>query len=134
MSCEFSNTQNSRRYRRASGLATLLYVGTVIGAATAIRNLDLPQWAIIALSLAPLAPALMALRAYLVFYRSMDEFQRRVQSEALIIATAFILLASFSYGFLEAWAGFPHLPLFWVVPAFCVAWGVATSFVRRRYK
>jgi hypothetical protein len=135
MTCEeFSSKAAARRYRRDVAITGALYVALVFGAALAIRYYDLPQWVVIVLSLAPVAPALMILRAYVVFTRSMDEFQRRVQSEALIIASGVIVFASFAYGFLEEWADFPHVPLLWVFPAFCAVWGLATLYVRRRYK
>jgi len=134
MTCEFSDKAAARRYRRDVAISGALYIALIFGAALAIRNLELPRWAVIVLSLAPVAPALMIMRAYLVFTRSMDEFQRRVQSEALIVASGVIVFASFAYGFLEEWADFPHVPLLWVFPAFCAAWGVATVLIRRRYK
>ncbi|HYD89012.1 MAG TPA: hypothetical protein VEA80_16165 [Vitreimonas sp.] len=134
MTCEFSNKDAAKRYRRDIAISGAIYVALVFSAALAIREVELPQWAVIVLSLAPVAPALLMLRAYIVFTRSMDEFQRRLQSEALIIASAFVVFGSFAYGFLEEWADFPHVPLLWVFPAFSAVWGVATIFVRRRYK
>jgi len=134
MTCEFSNKDAAKRYRRDVAITGAIYVALVFGAALAIRQVELPQWAVIALSLAPVAPALLMLRAYIVFTRSMDEFQRRVQTEALIIASAFIVFGTFAYGFLEEWADFPHVPLIWVFPAYCAVWGLATLFVRRRYQ
>lgn len=134
MTCEFSGKEAARRYRRDIGVAGLLYVACVFGGALAIRNLDLPQWAVIVLSLIPVAPALLMLRAYIEFTRAMDEFQRRMQSEALIVATAIILFSSFAYGFLEEWADFPHVPLIWVFPAFGFVFGIAHLIIARRYK
>jgi hypothetical protein len=134
MTCELSDKEAARRYRRDFGVAGALYVAVVIGAALAIRNLDLPQWLVIVLSLLPMAPALMMLRAYLVFTRAMDEFQRRLQSEALIVASAITVFGSFAYGFLEEWADFPHVPLIWVFPAFSFVFGVAHIFISKRYK
>lgn len=134
MTCEFSGKESARRYRRDMAIAAVLYAATVFGAAYALRYLDLPQWAAIPLSLVPIAPALLMLRAYLVFHNSMDEFQRRVQSEALIIASAVTVFSSFAYGFLEEWADFPHIPLIWVLPAFCAVFGVAAFLVKGRYK
>jgi hypothetical protein len=134
MTCEFSAKSAARRYRRDVGVAGILYVALVFGAALAIRNFELPQWAVVALALLPVAPALMMLRAYLVFVRAMDEFQRRLQTEALAISAAITLFASFAYGFLEEWAEFPHVPLIWVFPAFAFVFGVTHMFVRARYK
>lgn len=136
MTCETEGASKvaAQRYRRAVGVAGALYLVCIFGGALAIRNAELPQWAVIVLSLLPVAPALMMLRAYIDFTRAMDEFQQRIQSEALLIASGVVVFGSFAYGFLEEWAGFPHLPLIWVFPAFCGVWGLATVFVRRRYK
>ena len=134
MTGEFSGKPAAKRYRRDMAVAAVLYVALVMGAALLIRNWELPQWSVIVLSLLPTAPALMMLRAYLVFTRAMDEFQRRVQSEALIVATAVTVFGSFAYGFLEEWADFPHVPLIWVFPVFAFIFGVAHAIIWRRYK
>ena len=134
MTCEFSSKPAARRYRRDIGVALVFYVALVMGAALAIRHLAPPQWLVIVLALAPVAPALMMLRAYLVFVRSSDEFQRRLQSEAVAIAAAITLFASFAYGFLEEWADFPHVPMIWVFPVFSFVFGVAHLVIWRRYK
>jgi hypothetical protein len=129
-----SGRQARRRYTRDMAISAVLYVGLVFAAAFAIRNLALPQWALIVLSLLPVAPALLMLSAYLIYTRAMDEFQRRLQSEALIVATGIILFASFAYGFLEEWADFPHVPLIWVFPAFSFVFGFTHIVIRARYK
>jgi hypothetical protein len=134
MTCEFSGKEAAKRYRRDLGAAGLVYVGLVFGGAFAIRNFDLPQWAVIVLSLLPTAPALMMLRAYLTFLRAMDEFQRRLQGEALAVAAGVTMFGSFAYGFLEEWADFPHLPLIWVFPVFAFVFGIAHLVIRRRYQ
>jgi hypothetical protein len=129
-----SGKQARRRYTRDMAISGVIYVAFVFAAAFAIRNLVLPQWALIVLSLLPVAPALLMLRAYLVYTRAMDEFQRRLQSEALIVATGIVLFGSFAYGFLEEWASFPHVPLIWVFPVFSFVFGIAHIVIRRRYK
>jgi len=134
MTCEFSAKPAARRYRRDFAIAMALYVALVIGAALIIRNFEAPQWLRIVLGLLPLAPALMMLRAYLVFLHAMDEFQRRLQTDALLIATGIIVFGTFAYGFLEEWAGLPHVPLIWVFPIFSFAFGVAHTIIRLRYK
>lgn len=123
-----------RRYARDMAVSAAFYVACVFAAAFAIRNLAPPQWALIVLSLLPVAPALFGLRAYLVYTRSLDEFQRGLQNEALIVATGIILFGSFTYGFLEEWANFPHVPLIWVFPTFSFVFGIAHILIRRRYK
>ena len=109
-------------------------MGLVIAGALTLRASDPPQWAAILIALAPVAPALLMLRAYLALSRAMDEFQRRLQSEAMAVAIAITVFSTFAYGFLEEWADFPHVPLIWVFPVFCVLYGVAHAVIRRRYK
>lgn len=124
----------SQRYTRGMVFASVLYTAFVVVGAYAIRHVGMPQWAVICVALAPLLPAMLMLRAYMVFAAAVDEFQRRVQSEAITIAAGVVGFGSFAYGFLEEWAGFPHLPLIWVLPALIGVWGIAQIFVRRRYQ
>lgn len=124
----------ARRYARDMLIAALLYSAVVFAGAYAIRYLDMPQWAVILAALAPLAPALLMLRAYATFLNGIDEFQRRLQTDAMMISAAVVGFGSFAYGFLEEWAGFPHLPLIWVLPALIGIWGLAACVVRLRYK
>jgi len=99
-----------QRYAREMIVAGLLYTVIVIAGAYATR-LDVPHWVIVIAAIAPMLPALMMLRAYITFVNGIDEFQRRIQSEAVMIAAGVTAFGIFSYGFLEEWAGFPHLPL-----------------------
>lgn len=136
MSCEVPESAKhaGRRYTRGMLLAGALYIGFVALGVTVIRQMSPPQWLIIVLALLPALPALLMLRTYLTFFRALDEFQRRIQAEAALITLAVVTLAAFSYGFLEEWAGFPHVPLIWVIPAVIITWGVSAFFVRARYK
>lgn len=123
----------AQRYAREMIVAGLLYSVVVFAGAYATR-LDVPHWVIIVAAILPILPALMMLRAYITFVNGIDEFQRRIQSEAVMIAAGVTAFGTFSYGFLEEWAGFPHLPLIWVLPILIGSWGVALCFVRLRYK
>lgn len=129
-----ASKEAKRQYLRGMSVAAILYVGAVFAGALAIRHLDLPQWAIVVLALAPTAPALLMLRAYLTYVAALDEFQRRMQVQAVIVATALVVFGSFAYGFLEEWADFPHLPLLWVFPIFSMTFGIAHLVIRRRYQ
>lgn len=125
---------NARRYTGNMIVAALLYTVFVFAGAYATRIEGLPHWALIAAALAPLLPALLMLRAYVIFLNGIDEFQRRIQTESMLFAAAVIGFGTFAYGFLEEWAGFPHLPLLWVLPGLIGVWGLAVCFLRLRYK
>jgi protein-S-isoprenylcysteine O-methyltransferase Ste14 len=138
MTCEPAETarqkQATRRYMRDMAVAGALYVGFVFTAAFVVRNLDPPQWANIVLALVPLAPALLMLRAYLVHLNSMDEFQRRMQTDALLVSTGIFVFGSFAYGFLEEWAGLPHLGTLWIFPIFTLVFSAVHIVIRLRNK
>ena len=136
MSNETSETAKrvGRRYTRDMIIASALYSAFVIGGAIAIDDYEPPRWAVIALALAPLLPALLMLRAYVIFLNGIDEFQRRIQTDAILASAAIVGFGSFAYGFLEEWANFPHLPLIWVFPALIGIWGLAACVIRLRYK
>jgi hypothetical protein len=122
----------TRLFRDMLG-AGAVYLVAVLGASLAIKAFAPPQWIAALLAAAPIAPALLMLGAQLRYMRTLDEFQRRVQSEAVLIAAAIIAFATLAYGQLEDMAGFPDISMMWVFPALCVAWSAATLFVRRRY-
>ncbi|MBY0565805.1 MAG: hypothetical protein K2P70_00715 [Hyphomonadaceae bacterium] len=125
---------NGRRYMGNMAVASVLYTAAVFGGAFAIRGDNTPQWVAIGAALLPLLPALLMLRAYLIFLNGLDEFQRRIQTDAMLVSAAVVGFGSFAYGFLEEWANFPHLPLIWVFPALIGIWGLAACIIRLRYK
>jgi hypothetical protein len=129
-----SQKRLAKNYTRDMLVAGAIYSAFVIGGALAIDSNTLPRWAVICIALAPLLPALLMLRAYAVFLNGIDEFQRRIQTEAILASAAIVGFGSFAYGFLEEWAGFPHLPLIWVFPALIGFWGIAACIIRLRYK
>lgn len=126
----------AKQYAREFTLASLAYAGVLVVCVYVVRRLDPPQWMAVVLALAPVAPVLLMLRAYLRFLNKLDEFQRRVQQESMLAAAGIVGFASFTYGFLESFAGFPVFEgaLLWVLPAMIWVWGVAQVFVRRRYQ
>ena len=126
----------SLAYMRDMAICAVVYVGVVFGAVTLIRHMpfSLPQWLVVIVALTPLIPALMMVRTYMTYLRSMDELGRRIQTEAWLISAAIVGLGTFTYSFLEEWAHFPRLDLVWIFPALIFFWGAATFFVRRRYK
>ena len=123
-----------RRYARDIAVSMGAYLILVIGAALLMRFVETPQWLRVMLSLAPVAPALMMLRAYLTHLAALDEFQRRLQTDALLIAAGVTVFGSFAYGFLEEWAGLPHVSMLWIFPIFSFVFGIAHVIIRSRYK
>ncbi|MEZ5961913.1 MAG: hypothetical protein R3C30_16045 [Hyphomonadaceae bacterium] len=138
MTCEIEGATKrvARQYFRDMLVACLAYAGVLIVSVFIVRRMDPPQWVAICLALASAAPALLMLRAFLRRLRGLDEFQRRVELESLAVAAAVVGFVTFTYGFLQSFAGLPQIDdaLLWVFPALCFAWGLARLFVGRRYQ
>ncbi|MEX3630073.1 MAG: hypothetical protein VB138_11965 [Burkholderia sp.] len=83
--------------------------------------------------LVSLLPILPGLGIYWAIVRRLDELQRRIELESLLIAFGGTALLTFSYGFLEN-VGFPSLSLFVVWPVMGVLWVLSSVCVSRRYR
>ncbi|XBQ16415.1 MAG: hypothetical protein ABL308_00715 [Oceanicaulis sp.] len=127
-------TPAGKRYALTFSLAMIAYGVMVVGAPLLDDAMDLPDPARLVLALAPVVPALFGMREFLVYHRSMDEVQARIQSEAILIAAGVVAFASFGWGFVELWMDAPRIPILWVLPALAAVWGIATPFVARRYR
>ena len=113
-----------------SGLYFILTFASV-GAMSALH----PSGALaIVLALVPAFAAIGIVRAYLLGVRELDEFQRRLQYEAILIGAAATAFASVAYGFLEFWAGFPRLPAFCAVLVMVGSFALATVFLNLRHR
>ena len=127
-------TAGVKRTFRSVAIYTGLYLILTFGSAWLMRALH-PSGAIaIALALIPAVAAIGIVRPYLLGLREMDEFQRRLQYEAILIAAAATAFASVAYGFLEFWAGFPRLPAFCAVLVMAGAFALATVFLNWRHR
>lgn len=122
-----------KKYLRDFGLAMALYTITVLGLIPFGNDPAHPAYVRILIALSPMVPALLALRAVLVFHRASDELYQKINGEAVIIAFLVTGLLTFAYGFLEN-VGFPRLPIILILPISIAVWGLATPFVIRRYR
>jgi hypothetical protein len=124
-----------KQYRRDFLIATVLYTVVLFASVSVLQRMELPKWAVVLVALAPVAPVALMLRAYLTVLGKMDELQRRIQSEAILIAAGVVGFGSFAYGFLEGANVLPSIPgaLLWILPAMIAVWGVALPYVSRRY-
>lgn len=111
------NKAATKRYLVHFFGALLVYAGTTFASVWAINGLDVTGWRAAALSLMPMVPALYALHAFVVRFRALDEFLRRVGSEALLWGTGIVGFLSFGYGFLEGSINAPQISMIWVLPA-----------------
>ncbi len=122
----------ARSYTREFGLAMVGYVIGILVSRALLGQVD-PRLAPL-VAVIPVVPAMFGLLAYLRFMRRMDELGRRIQLEALAFSFGGIGFATFTYGFLEENAGFPHLSYIWVFPAMIAMWGIGGAIATYRYR
>ena len=84
------------------------------------------------IAVAPILPTALIVFVILKHVRTMDELQRRIQTEAFVASALFVAVAAFTLGFLED-AGVPRPSLIWVLPAMIGGWGLAAAVIRKRY-
>jgi hypothetical protein len=123
-----------KRYLVQFSTAMAGYMVLLFGSVYVLEAQEFPAGVRAALALLPVLPALYAFYAVIVFYRALDEFQRRVISEAMIGAALFTGFASFSYGFLEGSLDLPVIPMIWVFPAMIGLYGVFACLLKWYYK
>ena len=63
-----------------------------------------------------------------------DEFQRSIFQQSLLWSIGLVLAVTSIWGLLEMIASVPHLPIFYVFPAFCVFFGICSPLLKRRYR
>jgi hypothetical protein len=90
-------------------------------------------WLRVLVALLPVIPAVYGLAVIIGVVRGMDEFQQRIQLEAVAFSLIATALLTFTYGFLEN-AGFPPLSVIWVLPLIVALWGVGQLIAGRRYQ
>lgn len=99
----------------------------------ALAHVNGPEGLRIAITLAPMIPALVVAAVILRTLSRIDEFQRKLQLDAFAMAFAGTALITFSYGFLEN-VGFAKLSMFVVWPLMASLWicGLIIGHLRHR--
>ena len=139
---------NEARYRRGRGAAARSSAGrsylVEFGGAMLAYVIVLPisialvqahphaAWRV-PVALTPVIPAAVALWAFVCQVRRMDELQRHIQFDALVMSCGATALLTFSYGFLEN-VGFPPLSLIWILPLMVALWGLSVAVTSYRYR
>jgi uncharacterized membrane protein HdeD (DUF308 family) len=125
---------NQRRYLREFFPAMLGYLVMVFAFKPLLGMVDSNLLRAL-IALLPVVPIVFVVRAMVRKLLDGDELERRMQLEAVSVATLSVGLLSFAAGFLHI-AGVFHFDhaLLMVLPALFVAYGLALLWVRRRYQ
>ena len=111
-----------------------LYVGVVVATSFVSNLAGLSQPFKVVLALLPMIPAVWAMLGWIRAVRGFDELQQRILGEGLYWALGLTAALTFSYGFLESYADFPKLSMFFVWPVICVSFIFGQTLARRRYR
>lgn len=121
-----------RRYLLRFPLAMTVYAVTLMVCLTLMKQVE-PVWGKALLALLPVLPVTYALTEILRLVRSLDELQRQIQTEAVVIAAVMVCMVTFAWGLLEK-AGLPRMPVVLVLPLFCGGYGIAAWCLALRYR
>lgn len=112
----------------------VLYAVLVMVTSLTVDRLDLARPYLVVLALAPMIPAVWAMLGWVQAIRTKDELQRRIVGEGLFWSLGLTAALTLSYGFLEAYADFPPVSMFFVWPTICLTYCVGQVLARRRYR
>lgn len=134
--CDVARPGLQRRYTRELLVSMTAYMLVLFASIWLLKHVDtLPLRA--AIALAPVLPIGFAMRAMVRYVRDTDEMQRRIELEAVSIATLFVSMLYMTGGFLQS-AKVIDVPasaaMIWVFPLVCFSYGLAKAFVARRYQ
>lgn len=125
-----------RRYLREFLPPMAAYVVLVLAAAMLLRHVD-ATWLRAPIAVMPLPAVALAMRAFVRHVRDTDELQRRIELEAVSVATLLVSMLYLGGGFLQS-AKVIDVPaaaaMIWVFPLVCVSYGLAKVYVGRRYQ
>ncbi|MGN6113470.1 MAG: hypothetical protein ACTHOC_10825 [Luteimonas sp.] len=134
--CDGSTAALRRRYLREFLPAMAGYVLALGASLWLLKIVEEPVLRAM-LALLPVPPVGLAVRAIVRHVRDSDELQRRIELEAVSVATALVSMLYFAGGLLQM-AKVIDIPsgqaMFWVFPMICLVYGLAKAFVAGRYR
>jgi hypothetical protein len=124
------------RLRWRTAFLVMLLAGSAVDlwAGWALGHRHLTPAARVGVALLPL-PANLVLIAMVVFrIRALDEFQKRVHFEAVVVAFLATGVAIFIYGYLRQAGAVVPLNAAWVWAFMCAAYAIGYAIAIRRYR
>ena len=129
------NTKTAKRYRSLLVTMSLVYVVAILSSAYVLKHHQPGQVIAVMLAALPSIPILANMVIVGLYLKAEpDEFQRTVFQQCLLWGMGVTLALTSVWGLLEIFTRIPHVPIFFTFPAFWFFVGVATPFVRSRYR
>jgi hypothetical protein len=126
--------QAQRHHRLRVFVAMSLYVVLLFCSIHFIKQQHPTGPLLVALALLPTVPVVWVMWSLYVYLTQADELQRRVHLTSLSMAAGVTAFLTLTYGFLEDFAGFPHIPAWWTFVIIDLVWGATSCLLWYRYK
>lgn len=126
-----------KRYLREVFIAMTAYAVLIVVFGVLMPKTESTFWRIV-LAVLPLVPVLFLIRALVRVIRDQDELERRIDLEAMAIASMTTGFGFFSLGLLlrakAGWTMPADSIAIWVLPCLFMTFGIAKLWVVRRYR
>ena len=122
-----------RRYLKEFGLAMVGYAIAVLGGSFVLKQFDENLLTAVLLALLPGIAAIFAVWAVWRHIADMDELQRQVHAQAAVVTVCILVVGCMVLGFLEDWAGLPHLNPYWLSFATIMIWSLSAMVLTLQY-
>jgi len=109
------------------------YVVAIFAGAFLVSGPPRPDAAHLAAAIIPLVPLCLALAEVYYAVRAMDELQRRIHTDALLLALLGTIAIVLSVGLLQFKAGIPLFGVFALFVPICLLYTLGVFIGRRRY-
>ena len=133
---EMLATAASRRYQRAMWPTMIAYSLVLFASLWWLRRGIEPVALRALVAVAPVLPLLFFLRTALRYLREIDELQRRIETEAIGVASLLVSMLYFAGGLLQK-AEVVDIDaaaaMIWVFPLLCLSYGIAKMRLTKRY-
>ena len=133
MNIKLSPDKAKKHHQRQVVVAMAVYCVALIASGHYL-NLNPPQGLKLLLAVLPTLPVIWVMLSVIRYLSQTDELQRRVHLESLAIAAGVTALLTLTYGFLEAFAGLPHIEAWWTFVVIDLVWAGTGCVLWRRYK
>lgn len=121
----------ARAYVRRVIPTMIVYLALIVALPFLIAGLRPVGPALWLIALLPAVPLSLVFWFYGQFFVELrDEYIRLLEIRKALIATGIVMMAATAWGFLESYAGAPHLPLFAVPLAWFPCQGIGTMIVK----
>ena len=110
-----------------------LYVVAIVAESALVRDPPRPDAAHLAAAIVPIIPVFLALAEITRVIRAMDELQRRIHVEGLLLSLLGTIAIVLGVGLLQFIAGIPLFGVFWLWVPICLLYVLGVFLGSRRY-